>query len=162
VLDVEGQRTVAVELELVAVAQAEAVEPIRNPEAVMVINHDRPKGVRGRRLTLGEGEDVAVRAARRLTFTILVSRQLDHVLRTGPYQVAMVTLKLSPALTNVAMAKRVRPRVADRSRRMVPMRAFITLTIAGLLIAVSGLAAGVSLAQGYPDRPIRAIVPGDE
>jgi tripartite-type tricarboxylate transporter receptor subunit TctC len=39
------------------------------------------------------------------------------------------------------------------------MRAFITLTIAGLLIAVSGLATGVSLAQGYPDRPIRAIVP---
>jgi tripartite-type tricarboxylate transporter receptor subunit TctC len=39
------------------------------------------------------------------------------------------------------------------------MRAFITLTIAGLLAAASGLATGGSLAQGYPDRPIRAIVP---
>jgi len=39
------------------------------------------------------------------------------------------------------------------------MRAFITLTIAGLLVAASGLATGGSLAQGYPDRPIRAIVP---
>jgi len=39
------------------------------------------------------------------------------------------------------------------------MRAFITLTIAGLLVAASGLATGGSLAQSYPDRSIRAIVP---
>ena len=39
------------------------------------------------------------------------------------------------------------------------MRAFLTLTIASLLVAASVFAAGPSLAQSYPDRPIRAIVP---
>jgi tripartite-type tricarboxylate transporter receptor subunit TctC len=39
------------------------------------------------------------------------------------------------------------------------MRGFIALTIAGLLAAASGLTTGASHAQGYPDRPIRAIVP---
>ena len=39
------------------------------------------------------------------------------------------------------------------------MRAFIRLTIASLLAAWSVSATGPSLAQSYPDRPIRAIVP---
>ena len=39
------------------------------------------------------------------------------------------------------------------------MRAFMAVTIAGLLVAPSGLATNASLAQGYPDRPIRAVVP---
>ena len=39
------------------------------------------------------------------------------------------------------------------------MRAFIRLTIASLLAAGSVSATGPSLAQSYPDRPIRAIVP---
>jgi tripartite-type tricarboxylate transporter receptor subunit TctC len=39
------------------------------------------------------------------------------------------------------------------------MRAFMAATIAGLLIALSGLATSASLAQSYPNRPIRAVVP---
>jgi hypothetical protein len=37
VLDVDGQRTVGSELELVAVAEAETVKPIRSPEAVKIL-----------------------------------------------------------------------------------------------------------------------------
>jgi tripartite-type tricarboxylate transporter receptor subunit TctC len=39
------------------------------------------------------------------------------------------------------------------------MRAFITLTIAGLLVAGAVPVTGPARAQSYPDRPIRAIVP---
>ena len=39
------------------------------------------------------------------------------------------------------------------------VRTFMAVTIAGLLVAPSGLATNASLAQSYPDRPIRAVVP---
>jgi tripartite-type tricarboxylate transporter receptor subunit TctC len=39
------------------------------------------------------------------------------------------------------------------------MRALLTMAIAGLFMAAYGPLAGVSQAQSYPDRPIRAIVP---
>jgi tripartite-type tricarboxylate transporter receptor subunit TctC len=39
------------------------------------------------------------------------------------------------------------------------MRTSVAMVIAGLLMAGSGLAIGESRAQGYPDRPIRTIVP---
>jgi tripartite-type tricarboxylate transporter receptor subunit TctC len=47
---------------------------------------------------------------------------------------------------------------ASPARQGALMRALIALTIAGLL-AASGFATGQARAQGYPDRPIRAIVP---
>src|SRR3546814_7843667 len=66
-LDIQVERAVGVEGQLVAVADRETVDRVGDEKLVGAVHRQRPEGVGGRNLVLVEMQDIACRAAERLT-----------------------------------------------------------------------------------------------
>src|SRR3546814_7510604 len=64
-LDIQVERAVGVEGQLVAVADRETVDRVGDEKLVGAVHRQRPEGVGGRNLVLVEMQDIACRAAER-------------------------------------------------------------------------------------------------
>src|SRR3546814_4878825 len=75
-LDIQVERAVGVEGQLVAVADGETVDRVGDEKLFGAVHRQRPEGVGGRNLVFVEIQDIACRAAERLTRD--VERSEEH------------------------------------------------------------------------------------